>query len=82
MYVCLECQCVFEEPHYYVEKHGLDTPPYEEFGACPNCGEAYVEAHICDCCGEYIATKNYIKTMDGERFCEDCIENMKLGDEY
>jgi hypothetical protein len=61
MYVCLDCQHIFEEGKHYVEAHGLDAPPYEEFDGCPKCGGAYVEAKKCDCCGEYI-TGDYIKT--------------------
>ena len=81
MYICLDCLTVFNNPRHYVEKHGLDSPPYEEWDGCPQCSGAYTEAHECECCGEYIITEDYIKTMDGDRFCEDCIQYMKLGDE-
>lgn len=80
MYVCIECGTVFEECERYTETHGLDTPPYEEWNGCPECGGAYTEAQICDCCGEYI-TGDYIKLISGERFCSDCFEHMELGDE-
>lgn len=29
MYVCLDCQKTFETPKYWMDKHGLDSPPYE-----------------------------------------------------
>lgn len=37
MYKCRECGCVFEEPRNWVERHGLECGPYEEWSACPNC---------------------------------------------
>ena len=80
MWVCLDCQHIFEEGKHYVEEHGLDAPPYEEFDGCPECGGAYVEAKKCDCCGEYI-TGDYIKTKNDERLCDHCFTQMTLGDE-
>lgn len=81
MLMCLECNEIFDEPKRWVEDHCLDSPPYEEWLGCPWCGGTYIEAHKCDCCGDWIVTENYIKTNDGERFCEDCITHMRLGDE-
>lgn len=78
--MCLECHTIFEEPHYWQEKHGLDVPPYESFSGCPHCMGGYTEAFRCDCCDEYI-TGNYVKTDDGKRYCESCICSMQLGDE-
>lgn len=40
-YVCLECEKHFHSPRHYIEKHGLDTPPYEEWYGCPYCSGAY-----------------------------------------
>ena len=37
MYKCRECGCVFEEPRSWVERHGFEYGPYEEWSACPNC---------------------------------------------
>lgn len=79
MYVCVEGH-IFEEPRKYIEQHGLDTPPYEEFSVCPCCGETYTEAYNCDCCGEYI-TGRYIK-VDHKRYCDDCYITYEIGDEY
>ena len=80
LFVCLECGKIFDEPEDYVEKHGLDTPPYEEFSGSPCCAGAYTEAHRCDCCDEWI-TGEYIKTSTGERFCDNCIRYYELGEE-
>lgn len=33
MFLCLDCQRVFEEPKEYVEKHGLDSPRMKYGGA-------------------------------------------------
>ena len=38
MYICESCERVFEEFDFVVEKHGLDTPPYEMIAVCPHCG--------------------------------------------
>ncbi len=37
MYVCEDCGCEFYEPHIYEERHGLPSPPYEQFAVCPRC---------------------------------------------
>lgn len=29
MMICVECERVFDQPKHIVERHGLDTPPYE-----------------------------------------------------
>ncbi len=71
MYVCLDCGKLFDSPKKIIEKHGLDSPPYEEFYACPKCGGAYVETTICNVCGNYI-TNDYIETADGNIYCENC----------
>ena len=80
MWICLDCNELFQDPAHYVNTHSLDTPPYEEYDGCPYCGGAYAEAHECDCCGEWI-TGDYIKTADGKRYCENCYITMELGDE-
>lgn len=80
MWVCLNCGHTFSEPKLFVDMHGLDTPPYEEYNGCPQCGEAYTEAYVCDCCGEWIIDK-YVKTEDGCRYCSECYFEYDLGDE-
>ncbi len=81
MYVCLECYNTFEDLVEWEEKHGLDTPPYEHFVGSPCCYGNFTEALMCNCCGHPITTEGYIKTDDGERFCEDCFRHMELGEE-
>ena len=66
---------MFQEPKHYIETHGLDTPPYERFTVCPHCGGAFVEAHRCDCCGEFI-TADYVVVQDGKRYCEECYSTL------
>lgn len=80
MFVCIECGNIFEFPMRFVETYGLDTPPYQEFTCCPDCGGAYAEAHKCDHCGEWI-DGTYIKLDNGNRFCENCYMPMEVGDE-
>ena len=80
MFVCINCGHLFDEPDYWEERHGLDYGPFEQWSGCPNCGEAYVEAHRCDCCDEYIDGP-YIKLESGERICENCYTKHELGDE-
>ena len=80
-YVCIECGHLFDEPKRYVETHCLDCGPYENFLGCPHCGEAYVEAHKCDCCGEYI-TSSYVMTDDDKRYCQDCYFVRDLADDF
>ena len=80
MYICLDCNKIFTNPRHYVESHGLDTPPYEEYDGCPRCGGTYTEAYQCDECGYWI-TGEYIKTTSGQRICENCYNPMEIGDE-
>ena len=80
MFACLDCNKIFGAPKHYVESHGLDAPPYEEWDGCPNCSGAYAAAYQCDRCGEWIIDE-YIKTKDGERYCGNCYRPMMLGDE-
>lgn len=72
MYICLECNAKFEKPMYYRETHGLDTPPYEEFEACPCCGGAFAETYECDSCGKWIDGE-YVK-VGNDRYCSNCYE--------
>ena len=80
MYICLECFRTFETPQHYVETHGFDTPPYEEWNGCPYCGGSYTKAIRCDCCEEWIRGA-YIKTRDMACYCEDCYIEYEIGDE-
>ena len=38
MFRCIDCGKTFRTPKTRYEKHGLDTPPYEEWDCCPYCG--------------------------------------------
>ena len=78
MWICLDCNSLFQDPKHYVEMHNLDTPPYEEYDGCPYCGGAYARAHKCDCCGSWIVG-DYIKTDDGKRYCDNCYISIELG---
>lgn len=80
MYICIECREIFSDPKEYVNRHVPENYLYNErYTDCPYCGGAYVEAHKCDSCGEYITDK-YIKVGD-ERFCEDCVLHYEIGEE-
>lgn len=71
-FICLECGSLFDTPKKYIERHGLDSPPYEEFTACPFCGGAYTTARYCDACGEPI-TGDYVKIdSTGDCYCDSC----------
>ena len=79
-FICLDCDHLFDEPRRYVDRHGLDSPNYEESSGCPKCGGAYTDALVCSACDEYI-TGDYITTADGNRYCENCYCHMSLGEE-
>ena len=54
MYICKDCESVFEDPKIFCERHSLDTPPFERHIACPDCeSETISEAAVryCRCCG-------------------------------
>ena len=80
MFVCMECGKTFSKPVLWEEKHGLDFGPYEWWTGSPCCMAHYTKTFWCDCCNEWI-TGDYVKTKDGERFCERCITHYELGDE-
>lgn len=80
MYICLDCGKVFSEPKHWVETHGLSHGPYEEFNGCPTCGGAYAKALKCSCCGEWIRGE-YVKTTEGERYCDGCYCHYTIGEE-
>lgn len=79
-FICLDCEKIFSEPRRYIEKHNLDTPPYEFFYICPYCGGDYARAYECNECGHWI-TGEYVKTASGQRICENCYNTYDLGDE-
>lgn len=79
MYICLDCGKLFEEPRKYVETHGFDSPPYEEWYGCPECGGVYTETKRCDNCGRWIRGE-YIKLDGGYYYCDNCYEVRDIGD--
>ena len=71
MLVCKECGEVFEDPNEYVNRHVPENYLYNEhYTGCPYCGGAYVEAQICDCCGDYI-TGDFV-VIDDQVYCDNC----------
>jgi hypothetical protein len=67
-YECHNCGRRFEEPDFVVERHGLDTPPYEKVAVCPYCHGYFDEMYQCKICGEW--------NTDGELtsgVCDECI---------
>jgi len=80
MLICCDCDLVFDEPAISVEKHGLDSPPYERFEVCPACGSTDIhETYPCECCGEWIRG-DYIEAM-GMRICDDCCIHRNVEDD-
>jgi hypothetical protein len=79
MYICLDCESLFERPGKHIETHGLDTPPYEEWYECPYCGGDYVQTEQCDLCGYWIAGK-YVELENGWLVCEDCYQPKDIED--
>lgn len=79
-YKCLDCGSVFTEPSHYYERHGLETPPYEEMWVCPFYGGAYAEAAECDSCGEFVFADTTIE-RGWDTFCPACAKEAGLLDE-
>lgn len=79
MFICLDCGCVFYEPKHWIETHGLDSPPYEEWDGCPSCGGAYAETYKCDGCNDWLCG-TYAETKNGNKYCENCYEIREVGE--
>lgn len=73
MFVCKECENIFEYPTIYSESLGPCGEPNSmcKYSGCPACGGAYVETKICDVCGRYIKGQ-YIRTIGNDFICECC----------
>lgn len=80
MYICLDCGCIFENPRKYVETHGLDSPPYEEWNGCPYCGGVYTEARKCDGCEKWIDGEFVEILPSHEVYCDECFELKDIED--
>ena len=70
MYRCENCGHLFEEGEQAVweERHGLDTPPYEQWNGCPICKGGYEEVHQCKECEDW-HTENELYSG----WCEKCL---------
>ena len=79
MFICLDCGCVFDEPKHWIETHGLDSPPYEEWNGCPSCGGAYAETYKCDGCNDWLCG-TYAEVENGNKYCENCYEIREVGE--
>ena len=79
MFICLDCGCVFDEPKHWIETHGLDSPPYEEWDGCPSCGGAYAETYKCEGCNDWLCG-TYAETKNGNKYCENCYEIREVGE--
>lgn len=80
MYECRECRYQFEKPKKFIETHGLDTPPYEEWYGCPVCAGDYEEIQYCDVCGEPMI-RGYSCEDDDRTVCYECAVTLGLLEE-
>ncbi len=71
MFVCLDCDYLFEEPGMYNTNDDCDYSSYETCNGCPNCGGAYIETFRCGQCGEWIVG-DYAELDDGTPICAEC----------
>ena len=72
MYICLDCEELFDEPKSWEERHGLDYPPYEVWHGCPFCGGGcIIIAEFCDGCNKPLIGE-HIRTCHGTKYCENC----------
>lgn len=77
MYKCLCCDNIFETPDTWEEKHGLDTPPYEEMSGCPECKGDYEQAKQCkgQCEKYFTQDDGFIGDDKGDKgWCHECAE--------
>ena len=61
MFICCECQGEFESPNKIIEKHSLDTGPYEVGFVCPYCNSSNFKTKAythCRCCGAKLLDKS------------------------
>lgn len=73
VYICRDCKATFETPIQWQESHGLDSPPWERFSACPACLDLnFIEIkEYCDLCGDPCVDE-YVELKDNTVFCADC----------
>lgn len=78
MFVCFDCDAIFEEPATRYENHGeyFGKPAREAYGACPCCGSTEYDAMVkCDRCGEWTATPHYENIV----LCDICFDDLYGG---
>lgn len=71
MYICNNCEAVFETPAVHEEKHPYGmTYATEYWSVCPHCQDTdFDEAEKCERCGEYVAELD-------EGLCDVCHGDM------
>lgn len=75
MLICKDCHTPFDESESatHIEKHGLDTPPFERWDACPICGSINLtEAATCKVCQKVVDPENcdiFTTNENGVREC-------------
>lgn len=82
MYICDNCNNVFEEPARVVFDDHPELDGYKEYkSGCPYCKSPYIDdVYICDKCGEYIPASIACFEGDGV-FCEDCLSELDEDEE-
>ena len=70
MFKCESCGNLFEEGEQatWEERHGLDSPPYEQWSGCPICKGGYEEVRQCKECGDWHADNELYSG-----WCEKCL---------
>jgi methionyl-tRNA synthetase len=69
MYICDDCDMLFDVPAEEVQPHG------EMYSSCPGCGGSYSDAKYCPICGEY-------HHPEEQRFevCDTCMKSKMTKD--
>jgi|GEM_PF-3254443 len=66
MLICRVCGCTFDEPTEEIGE--VYAGSREKWYVCPSCGDGdFVEARVCDCCGEYVPDLH-----DDLDMCDSC----------
>lgn len=71
MYLCLDCENIFEEPEYFMDIDDSDDAASEMKKGCPHCGGEYIETVQCSICGQWV-TGEYVEMHDGTIVCDEC----------
>lgn len=73
---CNDCNNIFDKPQYIWEKNEFwGAVTSDKIEVCPICKSDNIELtdHLpkCECCND-ICVGKYIKTDDGNYYCENC----------